>query len=111
MKIVIAGDLVPTKTNELLFEKGDIEALLGSALKSRWESSDLRIFNLEAPVIDGGKPIVKSGPNLKIKTGCMKGIKELNPTIVTVANNHIRDFGTIGWKSTKKLLEIGRAHV
>ena len=104
MKIVIAGDLVPTKTNELLFEKGDIEALLGSALKSRWESSDLRIFNLEAPVIDGGKPIVKSGPNLKIKTGCMKGIKELNPTIVTVANNHIRDFGTIGWNSTKKLL-------
>lgn len=105
VKIMIAGDLVPTETNQALFAAGDVEGLLGRTLKEKWEKSDLRIFNLEAPLVDEGQPIVKSGPNLKIKTDCVRGIQALNPTLVSAANNHIRDFGREGIESTKALLE------
>ena len=33
MSIVIGADLVPTKSNVELFEKGDIDTLIGSELK------------------------------------------------------------------------------
>ena len=33
MKILIAGDLVPTDSNLNLFEKGDIKSLLGQDLE------------------------------------------------------------------------------
>lgn len=104
MKIVIAGDLVPTKSNEKLFGDGNIKELLGDSLYQIWSESDIRIFNLEAPITDTGNPIKKSGPNLKIASNCINGIIALHPSFVVTANNHIMDYGENGWENTKKLL-------
>lgn len=49
MSIVIGADLVPTKSNVELFEKGDIDTLIGSELKDIILNADYRIFNLEIP--------------------------------------------------------------
>lgn len=105
MKILIAGDLVPTKSNEDFFESGNTRELLGDSLYKIWNESDIRIFNLEAPIVDSGKPMLKSGPNLKIASSCLKGILALHPSLVSVANNHIMDYGEDGWRSTKKFLD------
>src|SRR5699024_4783645 len=104
MELIVGGDLVPTKVNIDSFNKGDVKSLLGSELKNIWESSDMRIFNLEVPLTDQEDPIDKQGPNLIAPTSTVRGIKELNPTLITLANNHILDHGAQGLYSTLQLL-------
>lgn len=104
MRIIIAGDLVPTKQNIDLFYNGNIEELMGSELQSIWETADIRIFNLETPLVDKIDPIPKCGPNLFAPTETVNGIKALNPSLVTLANNHIMDQGEQGLQSTLNIL-------
>lgn len=108
MEMLIAGDLVPTKSNIDLFDKGDINALLGEELLQIWNSADIRIFNLETPLTDEESPISKYGPNLIAPTSTINGIKKLNPTLITLANNHILDQGEKGFKSTINILNQNR---
>lgn len=105
MQILIAGDLVPTSTNFDLFEDENSKRLLGEELSSLWNSVDMRIFNLEVPLTDKHTPIQKWGPNLIAPTRTIKGIKKLNPSLITLANNHILDQGINGLNSTIALLQ------
>ena len=104
MQILIAGDLVPTKSNKDFFNHADTKALLGEELLSIWNSADIRIFNLEVPLTDTEDPIDKCGPNLIAPTSVIKGIKALEPSLLTLANNHIFDQGEQGLQSTIKVL-------
>ena len=89
----MAGDLVPTQLNIELFNNADVITLLGQELLSLWNSVDIRIFNLEVPLTDKKAPIDKCGPNLIAPTSTINGIKALNPSLITLANNHILDQG------------------
>lgn len=104
MDILIAGDLVPTNTNIELFNRANTLELLGEDLLSIWHSSNFRIFNLEAPIIDYEYPISKCGPNLYAPLSAINGIKALDPSLITLANNHILDQGTQGIISTMNVL-------
>lgn len=105
MKLIIGSDLVPTNVNIDLFNNGDVVSLLGDDLYQIWNSVDVRIFNLETPLTDKSEPIEKQGPNLIAPTSTIKGIKKLDPTLITLANNHILDHGTQGLDSTMDLLD------
>jgi len=104
MQLLIAADLVPTESNIDLFNKADIKTLLGEELFSIWNSADVRIFNLEVPLVDKRKPIDKCGPNLIAPKSTAKGIKALKPSLITLANNHIMDQGIQGLNSTREVL-------
>lgn len=104
MKILIGGDLVPTQKNIEIFNNAKTEILLGKKLLDLWNSVDVRIFNLETPLVDREDPILKCGPNLIAPRSTIKGIKALNPTLITLANNHIMDQGIRGLDSTIELL-------
>lgn len=105
MKILIAGDLSPTSNNLSLFEKGDLLSLMGEELLCIWNSAEKRIFNLEVPLVNVEKPIDKCGPNLIAPTYTINGISALNPSLVTLANNHIMDQGVQGLNSTIEILD------
>ena len=100
MKILIGADLVPTETNAQLFSDGNIEQLIGSELASELENSDVRVFDLETPLIEKESPIKKAGPNFGVTTKVVNGIKKLNPSFLTLANNHIMDHDVLGLNST-----------
>lgn len=104
MKLIISGDLVPTQSNIDLFCNGEIDSLLGEELLSIWNSADKRIFNLEVPLTDKEEPIEKWGPNLIAPTRTINGIKALNPSLITLANNHILDHGEQGLNTTVEIL-------
>lgn len=105
MQLLIAGDLVPTKSNAELFSSADVRALLGDELLSLWNSADKKIFNLEVPLTDKESPIVKWGPNLIAPASTSKGIIALAPSLVAMANNHILDQGERGLDSTTDILD------
>ncbi|ONI37875.1 poly-gamma-glutamate biosynthesis protein [Candidatus Epulonipiscium fishelsonii] len=105
MNIIIGGDLVPTSSNYKFFEEGTITSLIGKDLSNILNKADIRIFNLEVPLSDKKMPIKKCGPNLIAPLSTIKGLKNLNPTLLTLANNHILDQGVQGLKSTIKVLK------
>lgn len=105
MQLLIAGDLVPTKSNIKLFNAADLHSLLGDELLLLWNQADMRIFNLEAPIADDKNPIDKNGAVFNAPVSTISGIKALNPSLITLANNHVFDQGEQGLKTTKDILK------
>ncbi len=103
--MLIGGDLAPTRSNYLNFEKGDIKSLVDEKLLDMILSVDFRIFNLETPLTDTAKPILKDGPNLIAPVRTINGIKAFSPVILGLANNHILDQDEQGLNQTFGLLE------
>ncbi len=104
MELLIAGDLVPTNSNINLFSNADLKTLLGEELIHLWHSADIRIFNLETPLIERLEPIDKCGPNLFAPLTTINGIKALIPSLIILANNHILDQREQGLITTMNIL-------
>lgn len=104
ISLIIAGDLGPTRSNYSLFSSGNIEGIVEKQLLNILSSADIRIFNLEVPLTDNDTPIRKDGPVLGAPVSTMRGITLLDPSVVTLANNHILDHGEQGLKNTIKQL-------
>ena len=104
ISILIAGDLVPTITNEDLFVKGDTSSLMCDSLNELFQKADVFSFNLECPLTTSDTPIAKCGPNLRALPETIKGIKALSPSVIGLANNHIMDYGENGLSDTLSLL-------
>ena len=69
-----------------------------------FHKSDLNIVNLECPVVDDrDKKILKSGPHLSGSPHTFSYLRQLNTSLVTLATNHLMDFGPEGLLYTLKL--------
>ena len=110
MHIMIGADIVPTKSNIDLFEKGDAISLIGEELCSILASADYTMFNLETPLTDVEAPIKKKGPALRASSKSIEGIAKINSCFFTLANNHIMDQGNIGLHDTISLLDSRGIH-
>ena len=104
MKILFTGDLNFRGKNELSFEKSQD---IISEIKPFLEDADFRIINLECPLGDETKydPILKSGPNLICSEANLPFLKAISADGVTLANNHIGDFGDGAVKNTLSLMK------
>lgn len=105
MRIIIGGDLVPTKSNINEFLNGEYESIVDKGIRVLLTDADFRCFNLEVPLTNYSTPIKKNGPNLAAKVDTIKTIKKINPDLFTLANNHILDQGEQGLVSTIETLE------
>lgn len=106
MKILLTGDLVVNRP----YDPSNIE----DSLKNLFASSDFNIVNLEAPITSQSQKLLKTGPHLKADKGSTKAVfRALNVNMVTLANNHILDYGdkgvldTIGFCESNKIQPIG----
>jgi hypothetical protein len=94
MRILVTGDLVVSKDY-------DAVKLIGPEVISLFGSSDYNIVNLEAPITTSQSKINKTGPHLKSNSSCTKNaLSVLRVDLVTLANNHILDYGDRGIKET-----------
>ncbi len=92
-KIVIFGDICPTKDTQAAFESGDRHAIFGEILPAI-EGADLVIGNLECAITDSPRPIRKAGPVLYSSSRSLDCLKDFDA--LSLANNHIRDCGDEG---------------
>jgi poly-gamma-glutamate synthesis protein (capsule biosynthesis protein) len=100
INILIAGDFCPRHRIEKLINEGKYESVFGK-ITPIISKMDYSVVNLEAPiVIKDAKPIKKSGPNLKCSLNSLDAIKYAGFDMVTLANNHILDYGEEGMQST-----------
>lgn len=93
--INIAGDFCVTPD----FVNKD---LLSQEMVDFFNQPAINIVNLECPVNNDGEKnkIVKHGPHLQTNEQIFNLLKKLNIAAVTLANNHILDYGTQGLEST-----------
>jgi poly-gamma-glutamate synthesis protein (capsule biosynthesis protein) len=98
-KILIAGDYAPKyRIAECILRKN--YSFLDE-VKSVLKTADYSILNFESPVVSGHyKPIVKRGPNLSTNKFAVDAIKYAGFNLVTLANNHILDYGVAGINET-----------
>ena len=77
------------------------ENLFSDELVNFFMKSDLNIVNLECPVIsEGGTKISKTGPHLGTTEEVFNQLHRINIHAVTLANNHILDYGEMGLHAT-----------
>lgn len=105
MRIIIGADIAPTDSNKKLFQEGNVSELIGYELLELLQMADFSCFNLEVPLTDQISPIDKFGPSLSAATNSVVGIKKMNPSFLTLANNHIMDQNVNGLVSTIKVLQ------
>lgn len=111
MSIIIGADFVPTDSNIDFFVTANAEQLLGEELQKIIKEADLRIFNLEMPLTNTEEAIQKCGPNLKANPASISLYTHLNINLLTLANNHILDYGERGLKDTLELLSNNNIHI
>ncbi len=110
-KLIIGADIVPTISNQTIFENAKMEKIVDAKLLDVLRNADYRIFNLEVPLTDIEAPIKKCGPNLIASTKSVAGLKQLGIDFLTLANNHILDQGEQGlWSTTEQLSKAGIAY-
>lgn len=73
---------------------------IGNSLKSLLKSSDYAICNFEAPIRTNGAKVAKSGPSIAQSVGSPSFLESIGVNIISLSNNHICDYGTIGVSET-----------
>ena len=100
MKVLIAGDYVPRDRLAPIVECSHFDTIFGE-IRPILSRVDYSIVNFESPIVkDGDKPISKFGPNLKCTEKAVDAIKYAGFNCVTLANNHIRDYGDVAIQRT-----------
>ena len=76
--------------------------LLTDDIKELYKAADINIVNLESPVNKNGDnyKILKHGPHLQTTEKIFDYLHQLNITAVTLANNHLLDYGVQGIETT-----------
>ena len=98
ISLLFAGDFAPCRRYESLVLRKGAE-IFGDFQKNIAEA-DLSFLNLETPLCINGKPIKKTGSNLKAHPDCINAVKDAGFEVVSLANNHIMDFGDKGLEET-----------
>lgn len=102
MKLLVCGDYVPNARTVVLNNRGEIDSIFNDFLPYINES-DYAIVNLEAPIINNlasKSKIKKNGPHLGANKSTIEVLHKAGVNIVTLANNHFRDYGDEGVQNT-----------
>ena len=101
MNVLIAGDFAPKARLAKQIKEKRFDEIFSENLRNVIKSADFSFVNFESPVVeDGYKPITKCGPNLSCIPEAVESVKYAGFTSVTLANNHILDFGSEGLRKT-----------
>lgn len=109
MKILIAGDFCANNRVGTELKNNNYIGLLGQ-VKARVEQADYSFVNMECPIVKhDARPILKCGPNLRGSHEMVDALQWAGFKCVTLANNHIYDYGETGILDT--LMYLNERHV
>ena len=76
-------------------------------MKKLFQASDIVCVNLEGPFSgSGGNENIKKGPHVANNITALNVLKDCGVNLVTLANNHIMDFGEKGLRHTLNKLDL-----
>ena len=102
--VLITGDFCPDRRISELIERKKYDEIFNNFLPFS-SFFDISITNLECPLTIRGKKINKVGPSLKGPPEASEALKFAGFNLVSLANNHLMDYGEVGLKDTINALE------
>ena len=102
--IGFTGDFCPINRVERLYIAGNWKTIF-DGVKTYFDDNDFNIIDLECPLTDKGKKIIKTGPHLRAKPESAEMLAYLNCNLVATANNHFFDYGYSGYISSINEIE------
>ena len=104
MDIIVGGDFYAGSRweDKILIEPSSIWS---EEILNYFKDADYRIINLESPLTNSENAIEKIGPSLRCDPKVIDTLKVSNIDLVTLANNHIYDYGEEGFDETLKILK------
>lgn len=103
MRLLIGGDFCPIGRAEKLLAAGKM--IFDESLRDEIAAADYFVANLECPLTDNSRAIMKSGPHLRATKKISVGLGSLGVNCFSLANNHIMDFGKDGLVDTVEALD------
>lgn len=103
MKIALLGDIALIGNYDLSINQGAYYRL--RSLKKELEKFDFVVANLESPLTSVIETLIPKSMHLRSNPINVDILKYLNIDAVTIANNHINDFGKNGIRETIKILD------
>jgi poly-gamma-glutamate synthesis protein (capsule biosynthesis protein) len=98
-KVIVTGDTCPVYRLEDKMMNESPSSILGE-FHGILKAGDFVITNLEAPLTNHTNSIPKTGPALKASPGCLQFFEKTPFNLLTLANNHIMDYGFHGFEET-----------
>ena len=102
--ILVAGDLAPLGRPEQLLVQGETKRVFGGLLDVI-RTCDCFLVNLECPLTRCNERLSKAGSNLKAAPEVAPALKDAGISVVSLANNHIFDYGLTGIRDTTDALD------
>jgi hypothetical protein len=103
MRIAFLGDIALIGKYDLTLKPNAKDRLINLAKKLK--NYDYIVGNLESPITKSIKTCICKSMHLRSSLESVEILKFLNIDAVSLANNHIYDFGKKGLKDTIKILE------
>lgn len=104
-KITFFGDIIISDRTMKNYDENGITKILDDSMKNVIESSDLCIANLECVLTDNDEEEVNKKYNFKVPTKYVSLLNDLKIDLLSLANNHILDYGIKGLESTINVLD------
>ncbi|AMC10857.1 hypothetical protein Lupro_06195 [Lutibacter profundi] len=101
-QIVLCGDICPTKDTEHFFKTANTKGLFNNVLPIL-QNADVLAGNLEFALTNTCTKVSKTGPILKGTPSFINLFTNVGFTALGLANNHSKDCGTLGVKSTLEI--------
>ena len=95
MSIIIAGDFSLQGRLTKCTDKDVLRHLLWGGV-GYCKLADYSIVNFESPITTNNLAILKDGPSLKNPVEAIPVLKDIGFNVVTLANNHLKDYGSQG---------------
>ena len=100
-----AGDIILAERPRAAYDKGGIDAVVDEGIRLLFEKSDLSVANLECCITDEAVDKADKEWTFALPTKYVEVIKEAGIKLLTLANNHILDFGADALINTIKVLD------
>lgn len=101
---MIFGDICPDNNYRKLFDSNK-NAAFSDEIANDISNAKLVVGNLECPATNNKKPIIKCGPSLRAETNDVIKLKDIGFHVLSLANNHILDYGEKGVEDTLQVCE------
>ncbi len=105
-QLLFAGDVyLSDHVLEAYDAAGDISGILSAGYRNEIAAADFFMVNEEFPFSSRGRAAEDKQYTFRIPTDRVHILKEINPSMVTLANNHALDFGQEALEDTMEVLK------
>ena len=104
ISILFLGDIMLSRGVAHQIEKNDDLYYPFRNVQALFQQNDFIFANFESPIIDG-QEIHAGQTTFRVDENMMPILKEINFSVVSLANNHMLDFGQKGLLNTLKILD------